>query len=237
MNKSKILLNNIIKLANYNLKLIFANRFIYFLSASILTFSLLTLIVILNSDTIPKTDTIFNLLYLPGILLIFYPCVYGIQLDADTRMLETLFGIPNYRYKVWLVRLTLAYIVVAVLLLALVVLSHFIVAPVPIFRMVFHLLFPLFFLGCTAFMFATITHSGHGAGALMIIIGFGLWISMDLFVGTKWNLFHNPFTQNASINSIVLDEITFYNRILLFAGAILALLFGLLNLQKREKFI
>ena len=228
---------NIRMLFVYNLKLIFAHRFVYFLAGALISFVLFTLLVVVNSDTIPKPDTIYNLLLFPGILLIFYPCVYGIQIDVDAGMLETLFGIPNYRYKVWLVRLAITYLVVAAILFVLSLLSHFVIAPIPVFTMVFHLTFPLLFLGCLAFFFATITHSGHGAGAVMLLIGFVLWFGMVITEGTRWNVYHNPFSESSDTNAIVLDEITFYNRIILLAGAILALLWGLLNLQKREKFI
>ena len=62
-------------------------------------------------DTI-SDGTVYELLIFPGILLIFYPSVFGIQNDDDSRMLEILFGIPNYRYKVWLVRLVMIYALV-----------------------------------------------------------------------------------------------------------------------------
>ena len=37
-------------------------------------------------------------------LIMFYPIVYNIQNDKDTRMLEIIFGVPDYRYKVYLLR-------------------------------------------------------------------------------------------------------------------------------------
>lgn len=233
----KAYLQNFYHLTRYNFKVIFAHRFIYFLVFSFIVFILITLLRVVNSDSMPKADTIYNLLFLPGILLIFYPCVYGVQLDVDAGMLETLFGIPNYRYKVWLVRLTYTFLFVALLLFVLAVLSDLIIAPIPIGRMVFHLMFPLLFLGCTSFLFATVTHSGHGAGAIMLIIGFGLWFAWDFLAGSRWNLYHNPFSVSSDTSAILIDDTTFYNRVILLVGAIIALLWGLLNLQKREKFI
>jgi hypothetical protein len=53
----------------------------------------------------PNSERLYNYLLAPGILLVFYPAVYGIQRDQDTRMVETLFGIPDYHYIVWLTRL------------------------------------------------------------------------------------------------------------------------------------
>lgn len=44
----------------------------------------------------------YSMLLVPSILLIFYPTCFGIQNDQDAKTLEIIFGIPNYRYKIWL---------------------------------------------------------------------------------------------------------------------------------------
>jgi hypothetical protein len=54
--------------------------------------------------------SIYGLLLFPCLLLIFYPVVFGIQNDEDNRILEIIFGIPNYRYKVWGVRMLMIYV-------------------------------------------------------------------------------------------------------------------------------
>ncbi len=235
--KTKSMIPTIFKFFKYNLTLIFAHRFKYFLIAALLTFILIAVLIILDSETLPDPATIYGLLYLPGILLIFYPCVYGIQMDQDARMVETIFGIPDYRYKVWLIRLIITFLVVMGLMFGITGISHFILAPVPVVKMVLQLMFPLIFIGCVGFMLATLTRSGHGAAGILISFGFFNWIGISLVQGTKWNVFHNPFIQNPDLSALVWAEITFYNRIILLAGAGLSLLFGLLNLQQREKFI
>ncbi len=48
----------------------------------------------------------------PCVLLVFYPAVFGIQNDEDSRILEILFGIPDYKYKVWGVRLLMIYVAI-----------------------------------------------------------------------------------------------------------------------------
>ncbi|MCK7542107.1 MAG: hypothetical protein MZV63_70120 [Marinilabiliales bacterium] len=58
-----------------------------------------------------------------GILLVFYPSVFGIQNDQDARTIEILFGIPNYRYKVWLVRILLIFIIAFLIMLVFTFLS------------------------------------------------------------------------------------------------------------------
>ena len=106
------------RMIRYNLKIIFANKFIWFLLAAVAFFVAVTLITLFNGSMI-TSGTIFNLLLFPGLLLIFYPAAFGIQNDEDTRILEILFGIPDYRYKVWLVRLILIFLLVFTVLLLL----------------------------------------------------------------------------------------------------------------------
>jgi len=102
---------NLMRMIRYNLKIIFANRFIWFLLAAFAFFLFFAIQTVWNRQPINE-GTVYNLLIVPGMLLIFYPSVFGIQNDDDSRMLEILFGIPNYRYKVWLVRLLMIYILI-----------------------------------------------------------------------------------------------------------------------------
>ncbi|MBT5038974.1 MAG: hypothetical protein HOM52_10725, partial [Rhodospirillaceae bacterium] len=64
----------------------------------------------------PNAATIYYFLLVPGTLLVFYPAAYSVQSEVDAGMLETLFGIPDYRYKVWLARQVVQQIIVALLL-------------------------------------------------------------------------------------------------------------------------
>jgi hypothetical protein len=102
----------------YNLKIIFANKFIWFLIAAFAFFLFFAINSVVNRSSITEAS-IYELLIFPGILLIFYPSVFGIQNDDDSRMLEILFGIPNYRYKVWLVRLLMIYVLVFIIIVVL----------------------------------------------------------------------------------------------------------------------
>ncbi|NQU81700.1 MAG: hypothetical protein HQ543_09300 [Bacteroidetes bacterium] len=54
---------------------------------------------------------------------------------------------------------------------------------------------------------------------------------------TMWNIFLNPFNLPRDMNELIWHNIALKNRIFLVVGSILFLLFGLFNLQKREKFI
>ncbi len=234
---TKNLINNLVSIFRYNLKIIFANKFVYFLLAAIGIFLLVTAINLLNADANPTEGTIYYLLLVPGILIIFYPTTFGIQNDVDTRMIEILFGIPNYRYKVWLVRMALIYVVVFVILLILSLISSLALVNIPIFKMVFQLMFPIFFVGCLAFMISTMIRNGNGTAVVVIIIGMTFWILSDQLVASRWNLFLNPFSMPSSVNQAVWMETTFNNRVYLSIGIVVSILLGLLNLQKREKFI
>jgi len=233
--KLKNSLDLAVRMSRYNLKIVFANKFVYFLLAAFVFFLGITAIIFFSSDSDPNESTVYNLLLFPGILLVFYPTAFGIQNDVDSRMIEILFGIPNYRYKVWLLRLALIWLIVIVFLAVLALLSSAALVPVPIAKMIYHLMFPIFFLGCLSFMFSTLIRSGNGTAVVMVAIGMAFWISSGIIAQSRWNLFLNPFGDHS--NQVVWAATILKNRIYLAVGSILALLYGLMNLQKREKFI
>ena len=99
-------------------------------------------------------------------------------------------------------------------------------------------MFPIFFLGCLAFMFSTTIRNGNGTAVVMIIIGVGFWISAAILEESAWNIFLNPFVPPPNqMNEVVWEDTIFKNRIYLMVGIIISLLVGLVNLQKREKFV
>jgi hypothetical protein len=237
LQKIKDTLNMLWKTGRYNLIIIFANKFIYFMLAAVGIFLLITIINLFNPDSNPNSALVYYWLLVPGLLLIFYPTVFGIQNDADSRMLEILFGIPNYRYKVWLVRLAVIYIIVYFLLLLLAFLSSLALVSFNIYNMVYELMFPIFFLGCLAFMFSTWVRNGYGTAVLLVIIGLTFWILSGSLVENQWNLFLNPFRVPQEVSEMVWEDILFKNRLYQLAGIFIFILTGLLNMQKREKFV
>lgn len=92
------------RLVKYNLKIIFAGKFIWFLLAAFLFFAYFMFQIAWSRSEVNE-GVVYNLLMFPCVLLVFYPAVFGIQNDEDSRILEILFGIPDYKYKVWGVRL------------------------------------------------------------------------------------------------------------------------------------
>ena len=226
----------LIKTIRYNLKIVFANKFLYFLLAAFAFFVLVT-VIDLFSGTGASIEGVYYLLLFPGILLIFYPTAFGIQNDEDSSMLEIIFGIPNYRYKIWLVRLALIYLIVFILLLALGWLSSFALVRIPVFEMSFQLMFPIFFIGSLAFMFSTLIKNGNGTAVVMVIIGVGFLIAAEPLEDSAWNIFHNPFDLPRDMNQVIWAEVSLKNRLYLLVGLILSNLYGLFNLQSRERFV
>ncbi len=221
----------------YNLKVVFANKVIYFLLAAFAIFLLITIINLINTDSAFESGSVYNLLLVPGVLLIFYPSTFGIQNDLDNRMLETVFGIPNYRYKVYLVRLLLAVFITTVILIILAIMTSISLTPVPIFTMTFHLIFPLVFICALCFMFSTIVKNGNATAVIVACFSLFFFFAADFVKGSKWNLFHNPFSIPSDSSGYIWMETTLYNRIYLVAGAIICVLFGLIMLQKRERLV
>lgn len=229
-------LSLVAKAINYNLKIVFANKFIYFLVAAWL-FYLIIIGIMLFSDASPDITDIFDTLIFPGILMMFYPVVYNIQNDKDARMLEIIFGVPNYRYKVYILRFAIAMLLLAVLMLLMTWFAWFAVVRIPVFEMVYQLMFPLFFLACLTFLFTTIIRNGNGAAVVMVIFGLIFFFLNEPLRTSKWNLFLNPFDVPTDMNMTVWMNVVFQNRLMLMIGAVIAILWGLTNLQRREKFV
>ena len=169
----------------------------------------------------------------------FYPAVFGIQNDEDSRILEILFGIPDYKYKVWGVRLLMIYVAIFVILIVFSWLATLLLYPVNLLEMSAQLMFPILFFGNLAFMFSTITRSGNGTAVLMIIIGIALLIfsNTPLIERSFWNILLNPFSIPRNSLPVIWESIIIKSRIFLLVASTIWMLIGLLNLQKREKFV
>lgn len=91
--------NSFTTLASANMKIIFGGKFIWFLITSFLLFAYFVCSSVWWGE-LPTDEMIYGHLFFPALLLVFYPATFGIQNDADNRILEILFGIPGYMYKV-----------------------------------------------------------------------------------------------------------------------------------------
>lgn len=229
-------LNILYKLLKYNLKIVFGNKFIWFLLIAFILFLVITVITLVDEAVLDEED-VYNILMFPGILLIFYPTVFCIQNDSDARSLEILFGIPDYRFKVWFVRIIMSFVLVFGLMYILAILSHLALFPINTFEMTYQIMSPLFTMGCLSFMLATVIRNGYGASVVVVLLGLILWISFDEFGRKSWHPFLNPYNAPRNTNPVIWSATVFSNRLYMLGFSIVALFFGLFNLQKREKFV
>ena len=226
------------RLVKYNLKVIFAGKFFWFLLAALGFFLFFMFQSAWNRSEINEA-LIYTLLVFPSLLLIFYPAVFGIQNDEDNRILEILFGIPDYKYKVWGVRLLMIYVAVFFIIIVFAGIASILMYPVNLFGMTAQLMFPVLFFGNLAFMFSTITRSGNGTAVILIIIVILALILSDapFMRRTFWNILLNPYQTPRNILPVIWDTVIIKNRILLITGSLVWMMVGMLNLQKREKFV
>lgn len=227
------------RIVRYNLKIIFAGKFFWFILAAFAFFAFFMFQQAWNRAEINE-GSIYSLLLFPCLLLIFYPVVFGIQNDEDNRMLEIIFGIPNYRYKVWGIRMLMIYVANYFILVVFAYVARILLYPVGVFEMAAQLIFPMLFFGNLAFMLSTITRSGNATAVIVIVLGllFFIFTSSNGQIATSyWNVFLNPFSIPDNIHPLIWQNTLLRSRLFLLVGGIVWLLIGFLNLQKREKFV
>jgi hypothetical protein len=220
----------------YNLRIIFANKFIWFLAGSVLFYLGLSVIYVFSQD-VSRMNDLYGVFLFSGLLLVFYPSAFGIQNDQDARTIEILFGIPNYRYKVWLVRIALIFVIAFLIMLVFTFLSSVLIVKFRFINVTAQVMVPVLFLGMMAFMLSTVVRNGNGTAVLMIIFGLIFMILSDFLRKSQWNVFLNPYDIPYDVNETTWAIITLKNRIILITGSIVFLLAALFNLQKREKFM
>jgi len=224
------------KMTRYNLQIVFSGKFIWFLLASLAFYLFFSTIMVFDNSNIQYRH-IYDILIFPGMLLMFYPTVFGIQHDSDSRTIELLFGIPDYRFKVWLFRLIIIFVFVFVLLIAFGLIAWILIEPIPVIEFAFHLMFPLIFLGSMAFWISTIIRNGNATAVVMVILGILISSFSELLRNSYWNIMLNPYQIPSDLNQEIWAKIILKNKLFLTAGSILFILAGMLKLQRREKFI
>jgi len=218
------------------MKIIFGGKFIYFVLAALIFFLVFGTIMAFEENEIDLAE-VFGILSFPAILLVFYPSAFGIQNDADQRTLEIIFGIPDYRYKVWLVRYFIVLIMVFILLIPFTFIAHYALMSVPIFKMVMQLMVLVLLTSSLGFSVSTMVKNGNAAAVVLVIFGLVFLILAEPLEGSKWNVFLNPFKVPRNINEIIWQDTVRQNRIIMCIISVVLLLIGLLNLQQREKFL
>ena len=152
-------------------------------------------------------------------------------------MLEILFGIPDYRYKVWLVRLVLIFTQIFILLILFAALGSWLLYPIDPLQLASQLMFPLCFFGSLAFLLSTRVKNGNATAVIIVLLGVVLSIFSEILEQTMWDIFLNPFEMPGGYSQIAWQEVVFKSRIFLSVGTIVFILAALLNLQKRERYI
>ena len=217
----KYYITPIAKLARYNIKIIFGNKFMYFILSAV-GFYILTVGLNLISDSEITMATGYSMLLVPSILLIFYP---------------TCFGIQNYRYKIWLFRLLIAYMICFIITLLLAAVTDWLVVEVPPLQLALQSMVPALFIGLLCFMLSTLIRNGNGTAVMIIIIGLLLFASSKILDVSKWNVFLNPFDVPLDKNPQIFYNTLFDNRLIILLSSFIFLLVGLYKTQNREKFI
>ena len=236
MSQSRTILQNTFSLARYNMRIIFGGKFVYFILAAFIFFLVFGTIMALDQSEM-RIEDIYGLLAFPAILLVFFPSVFGIQSDADARTLEIIFGIPDYRYKVWLARYFMILVLVFLLLFPFAGLAWYALVSFPIMPMILHLMVLVLFVSSLGFCLSTLIKNGNASAVIMVILGLFFLILADEMDESKWNMFLNPFNTPGDMNDIVWREIIRQNRLIRGITSLVFLLLGLLNLQQREKFL
>lgn len=220
----------------YTASQVFAGKFAWFLLLALVMFCTLVVVNAVQEEVPPNAAAVFHFLLVPGLLLTFYPSAYTLQSDVDARMLETFFGIPDYRFKVWLARHLVQQLAIASILLGLAALCDLALAELPTWALVFHVMFPIAFLSSIGFMLATLLRSGNGTAAVLLIVGFGCWILEEVVGGTRWSIYLNPF-ERSSADYLAYGTEVYYSRAYLLVGLGVAILLALLRLRRRECFV
>jgi hypothetical protein len=204
--------------------------------AAFLFFAFIIMLTIIDDPEFDEA-VIYGFLVFPGLLLIFYPMAYGIQNDDDSKMLETIFGIPNYRYKIWLVRFILSIAIAALILVVLGNIANLTLYRFNILPMVGQVLFPVTFLSSFAFMLSTLIKNGNGTAIVIIIVAFIFFVFSEPLEYSVYNVFLNPFSEPREMSEFIWLTIIYKNRLYLMILSALCLLYGMFNLQFREKFV
>jgi hypothetical protein len=231
------LLTNAWAFFRYNASAVFSGRAVYFMILAGVVFLAVVILNLVGRGGDFNGEKIYDYLLVPGILLVFYPSVFVIQNDRDSGMIETLFGIPDYRYKVWLARYLTLYAIVAALVFVLAIFCRLGLAGFPLSRMVLQIMVPIIFVGSLAFFIASQTGSGLATAVIMIVVVMLFWLFKGSLADSPWYLFHNPFTVTNEVRAVLLAKTTVANRLYFISASIALTMLALLRLQKREKFV
>ena len=215
----------------------FSGRALGFIGLAVAVFLGVVVFSLMSRSAARGPEQVYNYLLIPAVLLTFYPSAFAIQSDKDAEMIETLFGIPDHRYKVWLARLVTLLALVAGILFLLAVFCRIGLTEFPLGIMVLQLMFPVLFLASLAFFLACLTGSGNSTAVILVVVLLLFWALGGTLKSSSWFLFHNPFAGVSQLQALIWKKITLSNRLYLTIGSIFLMMLALLRLQNRERYI
>ena len=215
----------------------FSGRALGFIGLAVAVFLGVVVFSLMSRSAARGPEQVYNYLLIPAVLLTFYPSAFAIQSDKDAEMIETLFGIPDHRYKVWLARLVTLLALVAGILFLLAVFCRIGLTEFPLGTMVLQLMFPVLFLASLAFFLACLTGSGNSTAVILVVVLLLFWALGGTLKSSSWFLFHNPFAGVSQLQALIWKKITLSNRLYLTIGSVFLMMLALLRLQNRERYI
>jgi len=215
----------------------FSGRGLGFIGLAVAVFLGVVVFSLMSRSAARGPEQVYNYLLIPAVLLTFYPSAFAVQSDKDAEMIETLFGIPDHRYKVWLARLATLLVLVAGILFLLAVFCRIGLTEFPLGTMVLQLMFPVLFLASLAFFLACLTGSGNSTAVVLVVVLLLFWALAGPLKSSSWFLFHNPFAGVSQLQALVWKKITLSNRLYMTIGSVFLLMLALLRLQNRERYI
>ncbi len=224
-------------LAKYNFKILFGGRYLIFMVLSFIFFCYLLFNSAYSGNALTEVVVYANLIF-PSLLLIFYPTTYGVQRDEEAKILEIFFCIPNYMYKVWLLRLIFVFIACFANVLLFSYAAHLLLCPVSIFKMTYQTMFVVVLFGSMAFFLSTFIKSGNGVAIVLLgLFALLVFISGSFFENSMWHILINPFDEPTDIHPDIWQSTLSHSRILLSCCSLGLLLLSLNNLRRRESLL
>jgi len=232
-------IKTLFSLIKLNTKVLFSNKFLYFLIGIFLYFGVVCTINYFTDpgDYIKGEHIYIAVLLVPMIILTVFLSALIVPSEIESNTIESLFSVSGSIYKVWIIKIVVMYISLSLLLLILEILSYFMIADFPILKNFVMSLFPLYFIGGMTFFFASKYRSTGVAG---IISGIVLLIFMFLaepLEHSRFFLYLNPMITPRDINNYVWTRTVIENRIGMVIFGSFFYYLGLSRLKFKEKYI
>ncbi|MCA9731397.1 MAG: hypothetical protein H6696_13215 [Deferribacteres bacterium] len=222
-----------------NTRLIFSNRFIWFL-LGLLAWCIFQYVINYQREIYQRMSAdyiFFVVMQLPLSAFAVFLNMSLISSEKDNRTLEITFTTAGSRYKVWLVRFGSLCVLFFLLSLTLSYIGYYFFVDLPVWAMAFHAYVPTFFISGMVFYFAVKLRSGLAAGMVSGILLFFMFIFNEPLRSTRYALYFNPFTVPHNVDSSVWYDWTWQNRIGLIVLGGLFIFAALRGMGNREKLL